>query len=53
MSTGFVGERQRVSPSRATDGSHRLIGNTDSTSVLPSAIIAKTTNYKHSRKMKI
>ena len=48
----FVGTRQRGGLSRTTDGSHRLIGNTDSTSVLPSAIIAKTTNYKHSRKMK-
>lgn len=48
----FVGRRQRGGLSRTTDGSHRLIGNTDSTSVLPSAIIAKTTNYKHSRKMK-
>ena len=36
----FVGERQRGGLSRTTAGGHRLIGNTDSTSVLPSANIA-------------
>ena len=36
----FVGKRQRGGLSRTTAGSHRLIGNTDSTSVLPSVNIA-------------